>query len=122
MRCPRGQALEGLGKRTLGSRHRGVGSSVAAVRRFVEEEKAPEAPVDEATVGSHRLVLWTPPENDAAGRREVVLDYVVSCKLREHQCIGAPWWVEGQVRSNKGLDSRVMGLIRCNSSSTASWA
>ncbi|CAJ1380450.1 unnamed protein product [Effrenium voratum] len=86
-KCPRGQELEGLGKKTLGSRIRGFSQSVARVKRFVEEEaKQPE--VDPQTVGSHKLVLWTPPADDPERRKEVVVDFDVSCKLREHQRIG----------------------------------
>jgi len=88
-KCPRGQALEGLGKRTLGSRLRDFsGSSVATVKRFVEDEKPQEEPVDEATIASHKLVLWTPPADDPEHRKDVIVDFDVSCKLREHQRIG----------------------------------
>eukprot|EP00913_Durusdinium_trenchii_P019917 g18721.t2 len=73
-KCPRGQALEGLGKRTLGARIRGSTQSVATVKRFVEDDAKPPEVIDEATVASHKL--------------EVVVDYDVSCKLREHQRIG----------------------------------
>jgi len=87
-KCPRGQALEGLGKRTLGSRPRDFYGSVATVKRFVEDEKKPMEVVDEASIASHKLILWTPPADDPEKRKEVVVDYDVSCKLREHQRIG----------------------------------
>lgn len=87
-KCPRGQALEGLGKRTLGARIRGSTQSVATVKRFVEDDAKPPEVIDEATVASHKLVLWTPAEDNPERRKEVVVDYDVSCKLREHQRIG----------------------------------
>jgi DNA repair and recombination RAD54-like protein len=56
------------------------------MRLFEEDTPAAPAPVeDEGTAAAHRLSLWSPPVGDPDGRHEVVVDPVLSAKLREHQ-------------------------------------
>lgn len=85
----RNQALVGLQGKTLGARKRFLAGDVAAPRLFVEER--PPAPLEsEDAVNSavHRMVLWTPPADEAQGRLEVVVDPMLSKVLREHQRVG----------------------------------
>jgi len=72
----------------LGTRPRSASSGIPQVKRFTEEPLEQVVPVDENAIASHKLVLWTPPPDDPEKRKEVVVDFDVSCKLREHQRIG----------------------------------
>mmetsp|Transcript_59295 Transcript_59295/g.109581 ORF Transcript_59295/g.109581 Transcript_59295/m.109581 type:complete len:900 (-) Transcript_59295:153-2852(-) len=81
-----GGMLSGLQGKTLGTRKRFQAGDVTPARFFKED--SPPALEAETDNGSHKLVLWTPPKDNPDGRREVVVDPLVSKVLREHQRIG----------------------------------
>eukprot|EP00929_Paragymnodinium_shiwhaense_P014730 TRINITY_DN122693_c0_g1_i1.p1 TRINITY_DN122693_c0_g1~~TRINITY_DN122693_c0_g1_i1.p1 ORF type:complete len:987 (+),score=288.74 TRINITY_DN122693_c0_g1_i1:207-3167(+) len=83
----RGQALAGLGTKTLGTRKRTFDpGDTKVVNRFLEEE-APPPVVD---TPAQRLVLWSPAPgvDDPEGRLEVAVDPALTKVLREHQRLG----------------------------------
>mmetsp|Transcript_64604 Transcript_64604/g.189394 ORF Transcript_64604/g.189394 Transcript_64604/m.189394 type:complete len:836 (+) Transcript_64604:42-2549(+) len=84
----RGQVLSGLQGKTLGTRKRFAAGDVAPPRVFKEDSPVPVTAEDPRDAAVHRLVLWAPPADEAEGRREVVVDPVLSRVLREHQRIG----------------------------------
>jgi len=88
-KCPvPGQASAGLGKRTLGARPRDASSKVSGVKRFTEDPVPMAKPVEDGNTGTHKLVLYTPPDDNPEKRSEVVVDFKLSKVLREHQRIG----------------------------------
>jgi DNA repair and recombination RAD54-like protein len=83
-----GHIPQGLGQRTLGTRKRFAPGDTPTPRILKEDSPVKADCNNDCDVSSHRMVLWTPPESDSEGRREVVVDPMVSKVLREHQRIG----------------------------------